>query len=301
MEDSELQLLVSDERTARALATVLARAENGDGTVRWELVSETIEAETWGRLVSSGVLVATGDAFVIDDPPAVRKALEDAGFPVEGNAVESEDIEVPSGWRPVDKLAGVCSVALMGGYHASTIKSTVANSVDLILGPVAGVLPFPAVVTLLAVTIAVISTVVRRRLVDQEYMSAHKKQMQQVKERLKAAKERGDEAAVERLSDRQEEMMRKQLGLLKHNLRPMAWTMLVTVPVFLWLSWLVVAPNVAVGTSTPALPVVGRMVWTARVVGPMKVWMVWYIGNMLVSSLVVKRTMNRVAGRSTTA
>jgi len=81
--------------------------------------------------------------------------------------------------------------------------------------------------------------------------------MQEIRARLDAAKERGDEAAVERLTERQQEMIRRQIGMLKHIARPMAWTMLVTVPVFIWLSWVVFAPQVAVGVTTPTLPVVG--------------------------------------------
>lgn len=301
MDDSELQSLVGDERTARALATVLARAENGDGTVQWAGVSDVIEAEVWGRLVTSGVLVPVEDAFVIDDPPTVRTALNDADVEITADAAECTDIDVPSGWRPVDKVAGMGALVLMAGYQVSPIKSTVAGGVNLLLGPVAGVLPFPAVVTLLAVAVAILSTVVRGRLVDQDRVSAHREQMKRVKERLKAAKERGDEAAIERLSERQEEMMRKQFGIMKHTFRPMAWTMLVTVPVFLWLSWIVVAPNVAIGTTTPALPMVGRLVWTARIVGPMKLWMAWYLLNMLVSNLLAKRAMKRVTRPAATA
>jgi len=85
--------------------------------------------------------------------------------------------------------------------------------------------------------------------------------------------------------------------MIKHIARPMAWTMLVTIPVFIWLSWVVTAPQVAVGVVTPALPLVGRMAWTARVLGPVRLWMLWYIASLLVSNLAVKRAMKRAPDR----
>lgn len=303
MADATLPSLLEDEGTARALATVLARAESGDGTVTWEAVSDGIDAEQWGTLVASGILVPAGDAFVIDDPPAVRRALDDAGFETTTSLSEDTDApavemtDSPSGWRPADKLAGVAAVLLLAGYQVSAIKSPVTETVNLVLGPVAGVLPFSVVLTLLAVGAAVVSTAVRRRLVDQEWVEGHRAGMREVRDRLDAARERGDEAAVERLSQRQQELMRTQLGMFKHIARPMAWTMLVTVPVFLWLSWAVVTPQAAVGVTTPALPVVGRMVWTARVIGPLRLWMAWYAVSMLVSNLAAKRAMKRAPDR----
>lgn len=305
MDDSTLQSLVDDEPTARALATVLARAEHGDGTVTWAEVSDGMAAEQWGTLVASGVLVPAGDAFVIDDPPAVRRALDDAGFDVAAPSTAADrtadpaaaDGDAPEGWRPADKLAGVAALVLMTGYQVSPVNSAVAGTVNLVLGPVAGALPFWLLLTLLAVSAAVVTTTVRRRLVDQEWVEGHREATQEVRERLETAKERGDEAAVERLTERQQEMMRTQFGMLTHIARPMAWTMLVTIPVFIWLSWIVTAPQVAVGVVTPALPLVGRMAWTARVLGPVRLWMVWYVASVLVSNLAVKRAMKRAPDR----
>lgn len=298
MGDFEQQF--SEERTARALAAVLARAEGGDGTVTWEAVSDVVPAEEWGRLIGSDVLVSVGDAFVVNDPPGVRETLNENGIEVTTDTT-IEEPATPSGWRSVDKLAGVGGLGLMAGYQIPAIKTTVASAVNVVLGPAVSVLPFSVLVTLLAITVAVISSVARKRLVDQEQVDRQKKRIQTVKDRLDEAKERGDDAAVDRLSERQEEMMRSQLGVIVHSLRPMAWTLWLTVPLFLWVSWVVVAPGFAIGATTPALPVISSMTWTAHVLGPMKLWMAYYIGNMIVSNLLVKRAMNRVSGRVSVA
>lgn len=300
MGNSDLQSLLDDGRTARALAAILARAESGDGTVNWESVSDTVPAEVWGRIVGSDVLVPVGESFVIDDPPAVREALEGADIDVSEDATVEEPEPLP-GWRSVDKAAGAGALSLMAGYQISPIKEAVASGMHVVLGPVAGVVPFWVLVALLAVTVAVISTGIRRRLVDEEGVSTRKARTNQVRERLREAKERGDQAAVERLRGRRDELMHSQLGMLVHMLRPMAWSMLVTIPIFLWISWVVVTPQFAIAATTPALPVLGRMAWSARVLGPMRLWMVYYVGNVVVSNLVVKRVTRRLSSAPSSA
>lgn len=299
MGESDRESLLGEETTARALAAILARAEEGDGTVTWESVGDVVLIEDWGQIVASDVLVPVGDAFVIEDPPALRAALDEEGVEVTAD-VTIEEATPPSGWRSVDKLAGVGAVGLMAGYQVPGIKVTVASAVNVVLGPAVSVLPFWVVVTLLAVTIAVVSSVVRQRLVDSEQVTTQKERMQRVRDRLEEARERGDQPAVDRLNERQEEMMRSQLGVVLHTLRPMAWTLWLTVPIFLWLSWVVVAPQFAIGATTPALPVLSSMTWTARVLGPVKLWMAYYIGNMIVSTLLAKRAINRVTEDVTT-
>jgi uncharacterized membrane protein (DUF106 family) len=293
MDDEALQALVNDDASARALASVLARAEDGDGTVTYAAVDDVVAPEQWGRLLERGALVPASGAFVVDDPTAVRTALDDADVDVSTEAATESESEL-QGWTRADKLAGVAALGLVAGYQLATVRSLVVGPIDLVLGPVSGALPFPVLVLALTVVTAVVSTGVRHQMVDDERVSARKERMKRVRERLQAAKDRSDEAAVERLTDRQQDLLRDQLGMLKHTLRPMVWTMLVTVPVFLWLTWFVTNPAGALVTSAPVIPVFDRIVWTARLVGPMQVWMVWYFANSLVTNVVAKRTLGRL-------
>ncbi|RDZ42522.1 DUF106 domain-containing protein [Haloferax sp. Atlit-10N] len=294
MDDTALESLVRDDIGGRALASVLAHAERGDGTLTYDAVSDAVDAETWGRLLRTGVLVAADGVFVVDDPPAVRDALADAGIEVGAATAQPAPTTDESAWRPVDKLAGAGAITLVAGYQVPAIKAAIVGPMDLVLGPLAGVLPFPLLVVVLATAVALVSTGFRRRFLDEDGMDAQREQMQRVREKLSTAKQRGDDAAVERLTERQQELMRDQLGTMKNNLRPIAWSMLITVPVFLWLSWFVMNPAGAIVTAAPVIPIADRIIWSARLVGPMQVWMVWYFVSSLVSNLFVKRTASRL-------
>jgi len=74
----------------------------------------------------------------------------------------------------------------------------------------------------------------------------------------------------------------------------MVYAMLVTIPVFLWITWLTVNPAAAITPAAQMLPLAGRVVWTAKLVGPLQVWTVWYIACSLVSGIASKRVAKRV-------
>lgn len=304
------QFVEDEEWAAGALAAVLERAEAGDGTVRWRDVDDDLDSTEWGALVERGLLVDAGGAFVVDDPVAVREALDEVpdvptpdvehaatpGADPAGDAASDdgrEDVgadEDEAGWSTADRAAAVGAVVLMSGYHVAGIRNAVGASLDVVLGPIEAVAPFPAVVLLLAVVTAAASTLLRRRLVDDDPGT---ERVTEIREEIAAARERGDEEAVERLVDEQTSLM---LSTFKTQLRPLAWTMLVSVPVFLWLYWVTLSPTQAVAPVVTVLPHLGDVVWTAKVVGPMKAWMLWYVACSLSAGAAVRRSVARFAG-----
>ncbi|AEH35973.1 DUF106 domain-containing protein [Halopiger xanaduensis] len=272
--------VAAGDEGAAALATVLRAAETGDGTVAWTDVRDDIDREHWGAMLERGVLVPVDgeDRFVFADPTAVRETLESREF----------DPPEPEGWSRRDVAAGVGALSLLAGYQVSAIRDGVAGVLDLALGPLAAALPFPAVVLALAVATTLATTLVRRRL-DRPDASAFRHRTRELQERLAAARARGDEAAAARLGEQRRDLVGRQALVLTDHLKVLAWTMVLTVPVFLYLSWLVTAPAHATAPLVTVAPVLGDIVWTARVVGPVQAWMAWYALCSLGSNLVVRR------------
>ncbi|QPV61744.1 DUF106 domain-containing protein [Halosimplex litoreum] len=296
MDETLRERLDGDDALADAAATVLDRAESGDGTVAWADVSGAVPAEQWGRLLESEVLVATDAGFVVDDPDAVRAAVGDRdGAEIRDDTETADGADADSGgWSMADKLAGVAALGLMASYQVPMARDAIGSTADLFLGPVEAALPFGVTVALLAVATTLVSTTLRRRLMDGNPQDIAKDRMETVKERLDAARERGDDEAVERLQSRQQELMLEQLGAMKRMVRPMVYAMLVTIPVFLWITWLTVNPAAAITPAAQVLPIAGRVVWTAKLVGPIQVWTVWYIACSLLSNVAGKRVAKKV-------
>lgn len=294
-----------------ALSVVYEAAESGDGTVEWSDVSHQLDQEQWGELLRTGALMEAGDRFVIDDPVAIESHLRDSGeLPTTSEtiadtsqpSIEPEDTGESNdsgGWSQPDKLAGVGAATLMAGYHVTEIRAVVGPTVDMLLTPLQAVLPFYLIVLLLATGTGVVSTVFQSRMMDYSQMQLQQNRMDEVQERLEAAKERDDKEAVERIQEEQMEIMTGQLGSFTQMLRPLAWTMLFTAPVLLWLYWLMLSPTQALTSTGMVFPILGKIAWTARVIGPIQAWLLWYSICSITSRQFIQKAFNIQTGPST--
>jgi len=273
------------EALTDALAKVLAVAEE-QGTVTWSDVSDDLTSGEWGRLIESGLLVdADGEGFVIDDPDGVREALEETDAEPE----EDED----SGWSRWDKLAGLATLGLFAGYSINSVRDAIGGTIDIALGPLADVLPFYILILVLAVFTGATSSILQDQLMDMSGMGDHQEKMEAIKERRKAAKERGDDEALDEIEQEQMELMTDQMGMFKKQFRPMVWIMLINIPVFLWIYWMVFGAGMSVTSPVMTLPIFGEVEsWQVGLVGPMQAWIVWYFLCSLSFTQVIRKALN---------
>ncbi|MGQ5515937.1 DUF106 domain-containing protein [Halococcus saccharolyticus] len=96
-------------------------------------------------------------------------------------------------------MAGVGAVGLALGYRLPVIRDSVGPLVDAPLAPLEAILPFYLVVLVLAAGTGLVSIGIQSRMMDYERMGERQERMSAISERLKDAKERGDEDAVERM------------------------------------------------------------------------------------------------------
>jgi len=281
--------LVEDEpELAEAISVLLGRTENGE-TIEWADVNDELSSGQWGRLIEQGILVDAGDGFELADREGIAEALE-----------ESDDVQVDdgeSGWTTWDKGAAVGSVLLFLGYSQRPIRNAVGETIDVLLGPLDQMLPFYLVILTLAVLTGLYSTLLQANLMDMEKMGEYQERMQEIQDRRKAAKERGDEEALERIQEEQMEAMGDQLGMFKLQFRPMVWIMLLTVPAFLWMYWKILSGGGdIVGEVTVVMPFIGDLNvqdgWTTGVVGPMQAWIVWYFLCSMAFTQVIRKALN---------
>ncbi|WP_436931648.1 DUF106 domain-containing protein [Halosimplex halobium] len=304
-------LAEESQSMADAMARVL-RVADEQGTVEWSDVSDDITSGEWGRLIEQGILVdVDGEGFVVDDPEGVRDALGDdapaeadstdgsdspgssgssaSGSTASGGSTDDED----EGWSRWDKGAAVATVALFLGYSQAPIRNTVGGVIDIALGPLASVLPFYIMILVLATFTGFSSTVLQGKLMNMEKMGEYQERMQEIQERRKEAKERGDDEALEEIQEEQMEAMGDQLGMFKEQFRPMVWIMLVNIPVFLWIYFMVQTPEMVAGAG-PAmvLPLIGEIAsWNQRI-GPMWAWIVWYFVCSMSFTQIVRKALD---------
>jgi len=271
------------EEMTDALAVVLDVAEE-QGTVTWGDVSDDLTSGQWGRLIETGLLIDhDGEGFVVDDPEGVRDALGEAD-------PAASDEEADGSWTIYDKMAGLASLGIMVGYMDNGIRNAVGSAVDVFLGPIAASLPFYMMILVLAVLTGLWSTILQDNLMDMDIMSDYQEQTKDLRERRKAAKERGDDEALEKIQKEQMEMMSENAGMFKAQFRPMVWIMLLTIPAFLWMYWMILDQGVGGGM---VMPLVGEVTsWQATVIGPLQAWILWYFVCSLGFAQIMRKALN---------
>jgi uncharacterized membrane protein (DUF106 family) len=287
MEAERVQRLVEEEASlAGALRVVHARMAEHDRALRWRDVSDELSSGQWGRLIEKGVVEPHDDGFVLADRDAVEQALD------AGEVADPPDIDEDASWSRLDKLAGLGAVVLFAGYSVPQIRNLVATVDNVVLAPLDSVLPFYVVILLLAVVTGLYSALLQANLLDREKLAAYQAQMKAIQDRRKAAKERGDEAELERIEEEQMEAMGDQLGMFKLQFRPMVWIMLLTIPVFLWMRWKIRAGHVVGPETHLVFPLIGQVGLQEAAFGPFPAWILWYFLCSMSFGQVIRKVLN---------
>ncbi|MBP1985801.1 DUF106 domain-containing protein [Halolamina salifodinae] len=290
--EKRVRELVSEDPTMREVVeTVLDRAD--DGEVTWADVKGEIESGQWGRLIEKEVLVEGEAGFRIEDPEAAREGLKGEDGDLTSSSVDLDEVEGTT-WSKWDKMAGAGTLLFFVGYMYNPIRNAVGTTIDVVLGPLLEVLPFYAVVLLLAMTTGLYSTALRGVLMDMEKMSMYQDRMKDIQERRKEAKERGDDAAMQEIQEEQMEAMGDQLGMFKEQFRPMAWIMFLTIPAFLWMYWAIGARGAESHhvLGEVVFPIWGAMGWTEPMLGPIQPWIFWYFICSTASIQIIQKALD---------
>ena len=295
--ESKVRSLVGGDQDMReAVETVLTRADDGD--VKWLDVKGELSSGQWGRLIEKGILVEGEEGFRLADADATRAGLDPVTTPGGSDSEAGGDPETDDGessWSTYDKGAAVVTLGLFVGYSWKPLRDVIGTTMDVPLGPLGELLPFYAVVMILALATGLYSTLLQANLMDMDKMSKYQERMQEIQERRKEAKESGDDEALDQIQEEQMDAMGDQLGMFKEQFRPMVWIMFFTIPVFLWMYW-----SIGVGSNATAqvaldslvLPLVGRVEWTESVLGPIQAWIVWYFVCSMGFTQIIRKSLN---------
>lgn len=285
-EDKVRELVEGDPGMEDAVEALL---EHRGEEIEWRDVKGDLTSGQWGRLIEKGVLVESGDGFELADPDGVESVVGD-DVTYEGDVDLDDD---SGGWSLWDKLAGLVALGMFAGYSYHPIRKVVGSVVNVALGPVSSLLPFFVVIMCLAVFTGFYSTLLQANLMDMEKMSAYQQRMQDIQDRQKAAKERGDDEELDAIKEEQMDAMGDQMGMMKEQFRPMVWIMVITIPAFLWMYWKLLTPgHLTAAQKVITLPLVGQHHLTDHVLGPIQAWILWYFLCSMGFSQVIRKALN---------
>ena len=293
--ERRVRSLVREDGSMRdALEVVLDHAGDGeanDGEVQWVDVRDEITSGQWGRLIEKEILVDGESGFALADRDGIEEGLEEDEDLTSGGDFETPDT---TSWTKWDKLAALATVGFFVGYAFGPVRDVIAGAIDLVFGPLLGLVPFYVVIMVVALATGLYSTLLRAGLMDMEKMSVYQDRMKDIQERRKEAKERDDDEALDAIQEEQMEAMGDQLGMFKEQFRPMVWIMFLTIPAFLWMFWVVGyrGSEAQYELETLVIPFAGTVEWTTGIIGPIQIWIVWYFLCSMAFTQIVQKCLN---------
>ncbi|MFQ5800776.1 MAG: DUF106 domain-containing protein [Candidatus Hydrothermarchaeales archaeon] len=132
-----------------------------------------------------------------------------------------------------------------------------------------------------SILIALITTVVTARVIDQDEMKTNKKRLKEFQEKVNKAREKGDEKKLKKITA---EMMQVQSAVMKSSFRPMIYTFVPIIIVFKWL-----AQYAPLQTFILEKGYLISLPFTLPKFGTHLGWLGWYIICSFMTSTVIRK------------
>jgi uncharacterized membrane protein (DUF106 family) len=186
-------------------------------------------------------------------------------------------------------IALLVAMVLIFSYSIPGIRDTVGQALNVILGPLADALPFYIVIIILSVLTALYSSVIQKYTIDYERMQDVQERMKVFQKEFREAQLSGDEKKIKKLEPKREKAMKEQLEMSQNQFKPMAYILIISVPIFFWLLFRL--NNVPVNIEI-IMPFFGQHTLTDLILGPVPAWILWYMICSLTLSQVVRKALN---------
>lgn len=260
-----------DESVVRAVLERVA----GQSSVCWGDVENVISKEEWSVLVQEDIVEEVdGELRIVD-----CSALEEAIHSVEGS---DEVFTLPFRGRVALGVIGVYFAA----YISEDLRELLGGLFDIVFGILSPALPFYVVVIVLAVVTGVYSRGVRRRMDVEGFSVSKRERMRELNEKRLDAQVLDDDDELAVVQAEQEEVLQEEFGALREELQPLLWVFIGTMPVIIWLYWMVATGQVT--GEQIVLPFVGVVDWNDRIV-VFETWLVWYLLWSILATQVITR------------
>jgi uncharacterized membrane protein (DUF106 family) len=186
-------------------------------------------------------------------------------------------------------IALFVAVALIFSYSIPGFRETVGEALNVILGPLAEALPLFMVIIVLSAVTAIYSSLIQKYTIDYEGMQETQEKMKAFQKEYREAQLSGDDKRVKKLDAKRDKMMKDQLEMSQQQFKPMAYILILSVPIFFWLSF---ALKNYPDSLSITMPFFGMVTLAMNVLGPVPAWILWYMICSLTISQVVRKSLN---------
>jgi uncharacterized membrane protein (DUF106 family) len=186
-------------------------------------------------------------------------------------------------------IAILIAMLLLVSYSIPSIRSGVGNAINTGFGPLVDNLgiPFFVLIIILSALTALYSSIIQKYTIDYERMQEVQARMKEFQKEFREAQLSQDEKKIKKLDAKKDRMMKEQLEMSQQQFKPMAYIMLLSVPIFFWLLFRLESVK-----SPIFMPFFGVHNLNDIVLVFIPIWILWYMVCSLTLSQVVRKSLN---------
>ena len=186
-------------------------------------------------------------------------------------------------------VALLLMMLMMFSYSIPWLKTGVGQSIDLVLAPLVEnfKIPFFILIVILSAFTGLYSSLIQKYTIDYDRMTEVQERMKEFQKEYREAQLSQDEKKIKKLDAKRDKVMKEQLELSQQQFKPMAYILVITVPIFFWLLF-----RLGQVKSTISFPYVGTVGLHDAAVWIIPAWILWYMICSITLSQIIRKSLN---------
>jgi len=214
----------------------------------------------------------------------------------------NKDTAIPQGRMQIKKVADnmIMVFAFIVMFASLAYRNEVGTALDVVLGPFADFIgEFLIIILILSVVTGIYTSVVQKYTMNWELMAKSKEYQKQIRDLQKEymeAKKENNQHKMKKIEKKRTEVMRKQTQfsgeMFKQQMKPMAYIMIITIPIFMWI-WMYVEKH---QDMVVTFPLFGVTELSSAFVFSLPFWVLWYMMCSIPITQVVRKALGIRSG-----
>ena len=178
---------------------------------------------------------------------------------------------------------------MMFSYSIEWLRTGVGQAIDAVLSPLVDGfnIPFYVLIICLSALSGLYASIIQKYTIDYDKMTEVQARMKEFQTEYREAQLSQDDKKIKKLEAKKDRVMREQMEMSQQQFKPMAYILVVSVPIFFWLLF-----RLNEVKSTITFPYVGIVGLQDAAVWIIPAWILWYMICSITLSQVIRKSLN---------
>jgi uncharacterized membrane protein (DUF106 family) len=186
-------------------------------------------------------------------------------------------------------IALMFMMLMMFSYSIEWLRVGVGQGIDVVFAPLLDgfKIPFYILIVILSALTGLYSSIIQKYTIDYEKMTGAQERMKEFQTEYREAQLSQDEKKIKKLEVKKDRIMKEQLEMSQNQFKPMAYILVLTVPIFFWLLF-----RLGQVKSKITLPYAGTIGLHDPALWIIPAWILWYMICSITISQVIRKSLN---------